>query len=383
VSGFVPILTSTTLGIPSPLLLIASLTLLVTQLWGNPVRSLPKWVQFTLLALITLVMVVLASFFILMQGQFPAGFKATAIVSLAVVVIAWELVGGLLLMLPKLQGPILLFSWMMHVSLALIGFVDFGTLAFALLFTFIPPTYLRLLDEHPHVQIGKYQIHRVHGYFWVLLLSSALAGIHYQLDLKLGDIKFLNGLLLFVGVLLLIWPILQRLCSAQRLPWSGVPLVTQQTHPLVIGVFILLICFYGITPYLGLRTAGNFSMFSNLRTEGSVSNHLLLGNNPLKIWGYQEDVVTVLGINDEAAELGHKYVPLKGQQLPVVEFKKLIYKWTQANYVVPLQFDYQGQRYTTPNIVTDPIWQTPQRSWEMVLMDFRVIQTQGPNQCRW
>jgi len=62
-----------------------------------------------------------------------------------------------------------------------------------------------------------------------------------------------------------------------------------------------------MTSYLGLRTAGNFSMFSNLRTEGPGSNHLLLGANPLKRGHYQEDAVHILAIDDERARIGHRY----------------------------------------------------------------------------
>ena len=35
------------------------------------------------------------------------------------------------------------------------------------------------------------------------------------------------------------------------------------------------------------------------------------------------------------------------------------------------------------NIVTDPVWRTPERTWAMRLMDFRMIQPEGPNRCRW
>ena len=48
-----------------------------------------------------------------------------------------------------------------------------------------------------------------------------------------------------------------------------------------------------------------------------------------------------------------------------------------------MTFVYRGQAYRTPNIVADPVWRTPQRSWDMRLMDFRIIQPEGPNRCRW
>ncbi len=382
VAGFLPMLTSKVLGIPSILFLIGSLVLLVGKLWGNPLRHLPRVLQFSLLMVSSLIAVALAGIFLTMQGQFPSGFKAATIISLAIVVIIWELLGSLLLIFPRFQAPILLFSWTMHASFAFIGFVDFGTLAFALLFAFIPPNYFELLKSKPNLHLGNYQIHRVYGYFLILLFNSILSGIYYQLGFNLGNIKFINGLLMNLAVIVMVMPILQTLCSSNRLPWKGVVLWTKQT-PKFIGVLLLLIFFHGITPYFGLRTAGNFSMFSNLRTEGKVSNHLLLSGNPLKIWDYQDDVVEVLEIDDETAEIGHKYRPLKGYKLPVVEFKKLIYKWTKAKYTVPIKFIHDDITYSSQDIVNDPTWLTPRRNWEMYLMDFRVIQQTEPNQCRW
>ena len=115
-------------------------------------------------------------------------------------------------------------------------------------------------------------------------------------------------------------------------------------------------------------------MFSNLRTEGTSSNHLLFRSNPIKVWGYQEDVVRFM-------EIRHAW--LKGNSLPIVEFRKVIYEWTQAGQTVPLELEYRGETYSTEDIVKDPVWRTEKRNWEMMLLDFRVIQPEGPNQCRW
>jgi hypothetical protein len=144
-------------------------------------------------------------------------------------------------------------------------------------------------------------------------------------------------------------------------------------------VFPVLLLLFGMTSYVGLGTAGNFSMFSNLRSEGNSSNHLLLGNNPIKVWNYQEDVVRFIEIDDDFGDS----VTLRGRELPVIEFRKWIYEWTRAGYEVPITFEYRGRIYSTKDIVKDPVWGTDERNWEMVLMDFRVIQPHGPNECRW
>ena len=67
----------------------------------------------------------------------------------------------------------------------------------------------------------------------------------------------------------------------------------------------------------------------------------------------------------------------------MVEFRKLIYAWTRAGATIPLTFEYRGRVHATADIVNDPVWRTPARDWEMRLMDFRVIQEEGPSRCRW
>jgi hypothetical protein len=48
-----------------------------------------------------------------------------------------------------------------------------------------------------------------------------------------------------------------------------------------------------------------------------------------------------------------------------------------------MRLQYRGRIYSTKDIVNHPQWRTDAQDWEMVLMDFRVIQPDGPNRCRW
>ncbi|MGF1520812.1 MAG: hypothetical protein ACFBSF_00650 [Leptolyngbyaceae cyanobacterium] len=382
--AFVSIVTtSKVLFIPSILILLG-LGVVCVRLLGNPLKRLSRSLKFCLLALGTAMAIAAGGILVLMlQDSVPTWLRAVVILLVAVVVIAWEVVGGPLLLWPRVQGPILAFSAAMHASFALIGFVDFSSLALAILFCYIPQNYLDVLDKRSSVSVFQYKIHRAHAYFLILLLGSLLTGLHYRIGWNFGDMPFLHGIVFLGGTAVLFWPILATLCSTQRLPWQGIPLLNPQVNVLPVVAFALLVFFFGMNSYLGLRTAGNFSMFSNLRTEGIDSNHLLLASNPLKIWDYQDNVIDVLAINDEAAAIGHKYRPLKGERLPLVEFKKLIHKWTEANYTVPITFVHNGVTYSSQDIVNDATWQTPKRTWDMYFMDFRIIQTEGPNICRW
>lgn len=301
----------------------------------------------------------------------------------ALSVIGWELAGGLLLTVPRLQAGILAFSLTMHATLALIGFVDFGALAVALLFTFVPASHFQLLTADGGLRLGRFVAPRVLIYAGICISVTLLCGWSAHVD-RLPELTLVTGLLFNTAVIIGIWPLLTAVCSPDPGPrWEGVR-VLDRRMPALLYIFPLLLVFIGMTPYLGLRTSGNFSMFSNLRTEGETSNHLLLGSNPIKVWDYQEDVVWILDIDDRYGRIIHHYEGSpRGYALPAVEFRKWIYTWGEAGYRVPMTYAYSGYRHTTEDIVTDPAWRTDSRSPEMVLLDFRYIQPGNPNYCRW
>lgn len=62
-------------------------------------------------------------------------------------------------------------------------------------------------------------------------------------------------------------------------------------------VFPCLILLNGLGPYLGGRTQISFSMFSNLHTEGGVSNHLLVPAS-IQFIDWQQDLVEIVDSND-------------------------------------------------------------------------------------
>jgi hypothetical protein len=298
------------------------------------------------------------------------------------IILVWEIIGSLLLAVPRCQVVMVPFSLAMHAILAVIGFVDFATLAFPLLFTFIPANYYQVLNKNANLRLSRLRVDRAHAYLAINVIGGAYTGIYTHIA-PLFNKFFVTGMLFNLAALVFIWPILYTLFSPSPPEWGGVP-VLNRDMPKFLYLFPVLLVLYALTPYFGLRTAGNFTMYSNLRTEGSTSNHLLLGSNPIKFWEYQEDVVRIIEIDDDAGEAIHHYDRFRsGLLLPVVEFRKWIYRWTQAGAEVPLEFEYRGKIYSTKDIVNDPEWRTDERTWEMVLMDFRGVQPSGPKECSW
>ncbi|MBV7334381.1 hypothetical protein KFU94_40330 [Chloroflexi bacterium TSY] len=298
-------------------------------------------------------------------------------------VLIWELGGGLALWSRKLQAPMLLVSWMMHAILAQMVFFDFSSMAFALLLTFLPHPYWDLIMGKSAVQWGSLRLQRAHVYFWCNVVVAIVAGFYFWQNGYQPAFHRWQGLALNIGFLLVIWPLLWHI--AKKLPsfqWPGVPMWNRQASGWWV-LFPIFVFFYALNPYFGLRTAGTFTMFSNLRTEGETSNHLLLGSNPLKRWTYQEDVVEIIELDPRHTRNPDR--SLSGYLLPVVEFKKQIYQWrTQGMHNMYATFRYHGHTYSVQDISTENPWNVASRDLEMFLLDFRVIQTNPtPNACRW
>lgn len=364
--------TRTVFGVPRVVVAAGAVGLTLVAMFGTrPAdRAVPRWILGGIVALILLPVLLAVRF----APRLPVGAAFYLVLGMAGMVILWELVGGLLLTVPRFQGPLLAFSWTMHAMLSLIGFVHFGALAFAMLFTFVPPRYFDLVTQGVRLPVLGRSVPRSHVY----LAANLLTGIVSGLGSRLGAALLFN-----LSVLFLLWPILRAVAAQVPRPvWPGVGLWSGRT-PAWFYLFPALLLGHGLTSYLGLRTAGNFTMFSNLRTEGARSNHLLLGSNPLKVWGYQEDVVHFTAVDDSLAAFGENRQPLQGNRVPVVEFRKWIYRWTSEGRRIPMTFEYRGQVHSTENITTDPVWRTDHRDWAMRLLDFRIIQSNGANECRW
>jgi hypothetical protein len=381
--------TSALPAIPVVLIIFAIGTLFVLLLLRGKIRRLPAWLFVVAMGTVPLV-IMLSTWGYLTEDLRPLleRHMTPLIVGVSGLIVFWQLVEGPLLMIRRFQAVFLCFALLFHTYLGMIGFVDFQSIAVALLLAFVPKPVLVTWAQHRHIRLGSVRFERVHAYVALNLMAGLLTGIHVLVTplFEPSNVKALQGLLFNGGVLLLIWPIIRGVLSGPRgrRRWGGVSVFHSRTPKFLYLVPVLLL-FFGMTSHLGLRTAGNFSMFSNLRTEGSTSNHILLGSNPLKIWEYQEDTVHVIKLDSAAADTGSHYDPklLAGEKLPAVEFRKLVSKWADKNMTIAIVFEYDGKVFASDNIAADPTWRPARWDWEMTLLDFRAVQPNGPNKCRW
>ncbi len=150
-------------------------------------------------------------------------------------------------------------------------------------------------------------------------------------------------------------------------------------HALALLIFPALVLFHGFTPYLGLRTVPAFSMFSNLRTEGGLTNHWFMPNRALRIAGFQEDLVTVLSAQDE--EL------LRFARRPrrtFYDFRLRIQRMAAAGKRdIAVSYRRGGELTSLSAAERDPELMAPVPLWQRKWLKFRPVPIASQRECSW
>jgi predicted DCC family thiol-disulfide oxidoreductase YuxK len=159
----------------------------------------------------------------------------------------------------------------------------FSSLAIALHVLFIAPTTAERIVQQPKVAQLLARLGTPVGLMFVVLIALLVA---VQAVLRQYSLAGVSWLLFLV-------PMAFALAVA-----PGRPVRASSTGPLLwsplawLNIVSLLFFLNNTLPYVGLKTAQTINMFANLRLEGGVSNHLLLGGPPGP-FRYLEDVVTI------------------------------------------------------------------------------------------
>lgn len=140
-----------------------------------------------------------------------------------------------------------------------------------------------------------------------------------------------------------------------------------------------LIVAFGVAPYLGLGTERAFGMYSNVRTEGGISNHLIM--RPwMQLFDYQRQLATVV------QDSGQRVVPRQSKQraLPMQEIRLRIsdpspWRRDSATLAKEVAVLLEG-RMLRLGASSDPLSQSLP-AWQRKLLRFRAIEATGPRQC--
>jgi hypothetical protein len=259
-------------------------------------------------------------------------------------------------------------------------FFDFTSMLFAMYFLFVPYDFWGALRVTPlRWKAGKWVRSRldggklrVVGRRLALALGTFLIGA-YLLRLTPNDPYVINGIQEGVRALFLLYgaaALAVFLYVARTRDVLGETRgLDRLAPPTWLGVALPALVFLnGMNPYLGLRTDSSFSMFSNLRTEGRVTNHLFMPTG-LQVATYQDTLVRVIASSDPALRrMAHD-----GLLYPAFELRRRTSMRTEAS----VTYEAGGQVVTVPRIADVPALARPLTPVEERLLRFRPVEPPG------
>ena len=252
-----------------------------------------------------------------------------------------------------------------HLYVSLSGFLDFSSLAHAMMLAFLP----RELWDGDGMKRTLLPVYRA----TVLVLVVATYFGQSRSLLNHNALETIQGVFYNLAVVLVIVAIALRLRSF-RFRSCDVR-VSARSYLLLPAI----VFFWGAIPYLGLSTNGSLTMFSNLVTAPGRGNHLLIDTDRTGLFRFQSDLVRVIEMDPLLAS-EFRYAPT-GTLLPAAEIG---YQVTQTlNFLDRPLFavlEEDGTRVVYTDLRASRYNQFP--AWNRWL-SFRVIDPIGDAKCRW
>ncbi|MEQ1871484.1 MAG: hypothetical protein ABL961_15825, partial [Vicinamibacterales bacterium] len=171
-----------------------------------------------------------------------------------------------------------------HSALAWAGFADFSTYMFAVYLLIVPVT--SGVDDGREWRVAT----AFAGWIAYAILTPVSWMSADPFNSPLGpQWSTLRMLAWSAAVYPLMWPSLRASLFRRRacVAWQW------RLSPVWLVAFPIVTCVNGATPYLGLKTVANYSMFSNLRVEDSQANHFVPGIESLSLTSWLRDMVNV------------------------------------------------------------------------------------------
>ncbi len=196
----------------------------------------------------------------------------------------------------------------------------------------------------------------------------------------------LVALLFYVGmsrnytlVTLMALPLIIPFCvNIIRHGSSTKPLLAKghRVTPLIIGTIVTTLFFLNCTmPYWGLKSAQTINMFSNLRVEGGINNHLIMKHISAP-FGYLDDVVTI-----EKAQGPQANITTDLDQHGMVYYDLLAHLSDNPNLVVTYTRDGKIYENMSAATLADDIQHTLHPAWFRKWFHFQRVNLKEPITC--
>ena len=248
-----------------------------------------------------------------------------------------------------------------HVYLSFTVFADFSALAGFLILGC-------LLDDENFINNKKTEnAFRVYTFFVLIAVFLKPFLLHYNNQLE--QLPFIIGCVFNIG-----WLVFFGVVWKNYNPQKS--FFTKNQIPLLL-IITIGISFWTLKTYIGLGNAGNLTMFSNLLTEKTRSNHFFIDTKNTKLFDFEEDNIMILKLHDTLNRVG-----LKGFKIPKIEFEVLVNEWSEKYQLCPLNavLVYQNDTIVIPDLKNSRFNQS---KWWWKFVVFRKIQPEGANNCYW
>lgn len=300
------------------------------------------------------------------------------------------------LLWPRFSHIGALIGLLFHTALGWAQFFDFATVVFALYLFFLPWDGIQRSIPRIPRWAGACFLAGLLGLSATSLLFHGIRSSSVIFEWPGWSLQADTVICLFWT--LMVWPILFPVFS-QANAWQGHRRWKGAALAWLIPVIALL---NGATSYLGLKTVANYSMFSNLRTEGGQTNHFLVPAGEFFLKDYQRDLARVEFIRRVPPEDFPLVVRLAGGnrwirrnsrwvrevpdvRVPFMELRRTLQLWRALGFTtVSIAYERNGDGYQTGDAFSDAELMRPLLFWERKLMAFRAVQDDGQeSECRW
>lgn len=307
--------------------------------------------------------------------------------------LAVEIVLPVFLMFERTRYVALLIGLPFHLLLGLIGHRTFSAFIYALYFLFCMEPMLALLSDI-RSRIRREVLDRAVKLARVIvpLLGAAAALVYLT-----GDYTEPRGVLAPFDYGPEIWffwacaigllftaAILREYRSREPRRPQPMPSV----RPGWLWAFFGIAIVNGLSPYLGLKTQTSYTMYSNLRTEAGVNNHLFMP--ALRLTDYQDDFVEIVSTDHpEIAKLSYapaffdpEAVPRK-KLINYFELRRLVSETPHTDFHVAYVRDDKSHSYTRHGGVgPDVELAQPHSYWAGKLLRFRELFAGDQSYCQ-
>ncbi|MGK4566043.1 hypothetical protein [Flavobacterium sp. 3HN19-14] len=183
-------------------------------------------------------------------------------------------------------------------------------------------------------------------------------------------ISFINGSIFNIGYAIFFYFIIKNYPQKQI---GNIPL----RQKWILATVVVLISCWTLKSYIGLGNAANLTMYSNLVTEKSRSNHLFIDTKKTKVFNFEEDNLLVVELPEPLKK--HKF---EGYKLPLIEFRFLSSQWCEKYHDIKLPCRIV---YKNDTIAIDDLHKSEfsKSEWWYKYVYFRKIQPEGANKCYW